>query len=198
MNSPEPSLLNALRYRDRTAMREAIRSNHGFLIALVVPLVGMQLAENVALDTWMQTLAALDRFERRGKLRTWLAQIALNAARSAPRPATHGTEWGADPGSPVAEKFDERGRWSAPPTYWDKSSVDLLTDTVLRSCIEKQLARLPADQQAVLRLRDLEFMDLEEIAITTQLTQGEVCVLLHRARQALHATIERFRNLGSC
>jgi len=194
----EPSLLNALRYRDRIAMREVIKANHGFLIALVVPLVGKQVAEDVALDTWMKTLAALDRFERRGNLRMWLAQTALNTARSKQRLLSPEMPWGTDPGSPIAEKFDKRGKWSERPTEWDDAPLDLLTDTVLRSCIEKHMVRLPPDQQTVLRLRDLEFMSLQDIASTTQLSQDKVCALLHRARQELHAAIDSFRRTGSC
>lgn len=198
MTSVEPSLLNALRYRDRIAMREVIKANHGFLIALVIPLVGKRFAEDVALETWMKTLAALDRFERRGNLRVWLAQTALNAARSKQRLVPQEVKWGTDPGSPIAGRFGKGGKWSEPPTEWDSAPVELLTDEVLRSCIEKHMARLPPDQQIVLRLRDLEFMDLEQIAITTQLTRGNVCVLLHRARQELQAMIDRFRRTGSC
>ncbi len=104
-----------------------------------------------------------------------------------------------DSGSPVADRFDAEGSWARPPEAWHHNTPDeLLTEGELRACLEKHLERLPPDQQTVLRFRDIECMELAEIAAITELTEGNVRVLLHRGRQRLHVMIEHFEKVGTC
>ena len=202
MTGDDSGLIDRLRCRDRSAMEEVVRTHHGFLIGIVRPLVGTESAEDVVQETWIKAFTAFARFEGRASLRTWLAQIALNTARSRRRSRGHEValeEWGRDPGSPVADRFSPDGRWSDPPRAWHHSTPDeLLTEEELRSCIEKHLQQLPPDQQTVLRLRDFEDMELFDIAEVTDLSEGNVRVLLHRARQKLHAMIDHFEKVGTC
>lgn len=202
MAAADASLLAGLRNGDRSTLAEIVKAHHGFLISMVTPLVSRESAEDVVQEAWIKAFAAADRFEGRAALRTWLGQIALNTARSwrrtRRREMTH-EEWGSDPGSPVADRFDENGRWSSPPEAWHHNTPEaLLTERELRACLEKHLERLPADQQTVLRLRDIECMALLDIAAITELTEGNVRVLLHRARQRLHLMIEHFEKVGTC
>lgn len=198
---PESLLITRLRCRDRSAMTEVVRAYHGFLVSLVTPVVG-ELGEDVVQEAWVKAFAALDRFEGRASLRTWLAQIALNTARSRRRTLAREVsfeEWGVDAGSPISDRFDDQGRWSDPPATWHHHTPEaLLTEAELRACIEKHVQRLPPDQQAVLRLREFECMDLKDIAAVTELSEGNVRVLLHRARQRLHSMIDHFEQVGTC
>ena len=50
----------------------------------------------------------------------------------------------------------------------------------------------------MLRLREFEALELAEIAAITELSEGNVRVLLHRARQRLHAMIDHFQKVGTC
>lgn len=198
----EASLLAGLHNRDRAALAEIVKTHHGFLVSMVTPLVGREFAEDVVQEAWVKAFAAADRFEGRAALRTWLAQIALNTARSWRRVRRREAtldEWGTETGSPVADRFDADGSWSRPPEAWHHNTPDaLLTEGELRACLEKHLERLPPDQQTVLRLRDLECMELAAIAAVTELSEGNVRVLLHRARQRLHVMIEHFEKVGTC
>jgi len=202
MTGDDTGLIDRLRCRDRSAMEEVVRAHHGFLIGMVMPLVGAESAEDVVQETWIKVFTGLGRFEGRASLRTWLAQIALNTARSRRRSRSHEValgEWGPDPGSPIAHRFSQDGRWSDPPLAWHHSTPDqLLTEEELRNCIDKHLQRLPPDQQTVLRLREFEGMELGDIAHVTDLTEGNVRVLLHRARQKLHTMIDQFEKAGTC
>jgi RNA polymerase sigma-70 factor (ECF subfamily) len=63
-------------------MAELVRAHHGFLVSLVMPVIGRELCEDVAQEAWVKAFTALERFEGRASFRTWLAQIALNTARS--------------------------------------------------------------------------------------------------------------------
>jgi RNA polymerase sigma-70 factor, ECF subfamily len=183
-------------------MEQVVRTHHRFLVAMVAPLVGPDVAEDVVQECWIKAFAAIGQFQGRARLRTWLAQIALNQARSRLRSAARAVsleDWGQDPGSPIAHRFDGRGHWQAPPERWHDNTPDaLLTEAELRECMEKHLRLLPADQQTVLRLRELESLEFQEIGAITRLTEGNVRVLLHRARQRLHAMIEHFEKVGTC
>lgn len=202
MTSDDAALISRLVAGERSAVEQVVRDHHGFLIAMVTPLVGQDLAEDVVQEAWLKAFAAFSRFEGRATMRTWLAQIALNDARSRLRALRRGTEleeWGRDNGSPIADRFAEDGRWSRPPEPWHHTTPDeILTEAELHRCIDEHLQRLPPDQQTVLRLREFESMEFEEIGAITGLTAGHVRVLLHRARQKLHAMIDHFEKVGTC
>jgi RNA polymerase sigma-70 factor, ECF subfamily len=202
ISDSESLLLARVRNRDQSAMAELVRAHHGFLVSLVIPVIGRELCEDVAQEAWVKAFAALERFEGRASLRTWLAQIALNTARSRRRRLSREISleaWGVDNGSPIADRFDDQGHWCEPPTGWHHQTPEaLLTETELRACIEKHVQRLPPDQQSVLRLREFEGMELKDIAAVTELSEGNVRVLLHRARQRLHSMISHFEKVGTC
>ena len=201
MTGVEASLVTRLRRGDRAALKHVVEAHHGFLISMVTPLVTRDFAEDVVQETWIKAFGAADRFEGRSSLRTWLAQVALNTARSWRRAHRRGPQqqWGEDPGSPVSDRFAENGEWSGPPTLWHHSTPEaLLTEEELRECLEKHIERLPADQRTVLWLRDIECIPLPDIAVITELSEGNVRVQLHRARQKLHLMIEHFEKEGTC
>src|SRR5437016_14550982 len=105
MGSEEAGLIDRLARRDRSAIEQVVRAHHSFLVGMVVPLVGMELAEDVVQEAWIKALTAVSRFEGRARLRTWLAQIALNTARSRRRAGSREVyleEWGRYSGEPLA------------------------------------------------------------------------------------------------
>jgi RNA polymerase sigma-70 factor (ECF subfamily) len=190
MTGNDAELVADLVRQKRPAMEQVVRAHHGFLVAMVAPLVGPDVAEDVVQECWIKAFAAIGGFQGRASLRTWLAQIALNQARSRLRTTASELsvdDWGQDPGSPIAHRFNADGRWQAPPERWHHNTPDaLLTEAELRECMEKHMGLLPHDQQTVLRLRELESLEFPEIGAITGLTEGNVRVLLHRARQRLH------------
>jgi RNA polymerase sigma-70 factor (ECF subfamily) len=188
--------------REKAAVEQVVQAHHGFLVTMVTPLVGAETAEDVVQEAWIKAFDAINGFEGRSSLRTWLAQIALNLARSRLRTPVREISrdaWGQDTGSPVAHRFGADERWREPPEEWHHNTPDaLLTEAELRACIEKHLDMLPADQQVVLRLRELESAEIEEISTITGLRAGNVRVLLHRARQRILAMVEHFEKVGTC
>ncbi|SDT88173.1 RNA polymerase sigma factor [Halopseudomonas salegens] len=198
----EAQLLVALKSGAADAVDQVVRLHHGFLLAMVRPLVGDDAAKDVVQDTWIKALAAINGFEGRSKLRTWLARIALNEARGLLR--KQGREvslpgWGQDSGSPIADRFNEQGAWDQVPTAWHHDSPDaLLTENELHECIEKHLHKLPDDQRGVVVFREMAGLDFTEIAQQLCLSEGNVRVLLHRARQRMHAMLDHFEQEGTC
>ena len=192
------------RLRDRAALAEMVRAHHGFLIRTVTPLVTRDFAEDVVQETWIKAFAALDRFEGRSSLRTWLARIALNTACSWRRGRCHeagevesGGETGARAWLGNSPRTD--GEWSDLPNVCDHNTPEeLLTETELRQCLQRCVWRLPPEQHTVLRLREIEGLEHVDISAITGTSVGNVRVLLHRARQNLHLIIEHFDSAGAC
>ncbi len=183
------------------AVDEVVRLHHGFLLAMVRPLVGDDQAQDAVQNTWVNALAAINSFEGRSSLRTWLARIALNEARSVKRKLWRETslEGLADSGSPISEWFTPRGGWSVPPALWHHDTPDaLLTEAELHECIKKHLHKLPEAQRGVVLFRELGGLEFEEIASELGLSEGNVRVLLHRARQRMHAMLNHFEEEGTC
>jgi RNA polymerase sigma-70 factor (ECF subfamily) len=198
----EQELLRRLRRGDHGALEAVIKLHHAFLVAMAVPLVGPESADDVAQETWLKAFAAIGKFEGRSKLRTWLARIAINEAHSMRR--KRGREvsldgWGVDSGSPIGSRFNEQGAWDVPPSQWHhETPEELLTEAELYECIRKHLHKLPSDQQSVVMMRELGGLDYPEIAQALGLAEGNIRVLLHRGRQRMHAMLNHFEEVGTC
>jgi RNA polymerase sigma-70 factor (ECF subfamily) len=198
----EQELIRRLRQGDSGAYEAVIKLHHGFLVAMAIPLVGPDSANDVAQETWIKAFAAIHKFEGRAKLRTWLARIAINEAHTLRR--KHGREvsledWGIDSGSPIGERFNEQGAWDAPPSQWHHDTPEaLLTEAELHECIRKHLHKLPSDQQSVVMMRELGGLDYDEIAQALSLAEGNIRVILHRGRQSMHAMLNHFEEVGTC
>lgn len=198
----EQELVKRLRNGDSSALEAVIKLHHAFLVAMAIPLVGPDSADDVAQETWLRAFAAIGKFEGRSKLRTWLARIAINEAHAMRR--KRGREvsldnWGVDSGSPISSRFNEQGAWDTPPSQWHhETPEELLTEAELHECIRKHLHKLPSDQQSVVMMRELGGLDYNEIAQALDLAEGNIRVLLHRGRQRMHAMLNNFEEMGTC
>ncbi|MFZ3183970.1 MAG: sigma-70 family RNA polymerase sigma factor [Pseudomonas sp.] len=198
----EQELVKRLRNGDSNAFETVIKLHHAFLVAMAIPLVGPDSADDVAQETWLRAFAAIGKFEGRSKLRTWLARIAINEAHAMRR--KRGREvsldnWGVDSGSPISSRFNEQGAWDTPPSQWHhETPEELLTEAELHECIRKHLHKLPSDQQSVVMMRELGGLDYNEIAQALDLAEGNIRVLLHRGRQRMHAMLNNFEEMGTC
>ena len=63
---------------------------------------------------------------------------------------------------------------------------------VVRECIRAAIETLPARQQAVIALRDVEGWSPEEVCEALALSEGNQRVLLHRARSRVRAELEGY------
>jgi RNA polymerase sigma-70 factor (ECF subfamily) len=198
----ESALLADLKKRMPGAAEKAVYLHHGFLMTMVRPLVGDDLAHDVVQNTWIKALGAIDSFEGRSQFRTWLARIALNEAKGLLRKYQREVSLdsaGTDVESPIANRFKESGGWQAPPHTWHHETPDaLLTEAELQECINKHLHKLPEAQRGVVMLREMGGLEFEEIAAELGLSEGNIRVLLHRARQTMHAMLNHFEEEGTC
>ncbi len=199
----ERDLIERLRNGDALALERLIKMHHAFLITLATPLVGPDSADDVAQETWLKAVAAVDMFEGRSKFRTWLARIAINEAHSINR--RKGREisldwWDEEHRSVTVSDFDvDDGAWVSAPKQWHHDGPEeLLAEVELHDCIRKHLYRLPGAQRSVVIMRDLGGLEYKEIATTLGLTEVNVRVLLHRGRQRMQAMLSHFQDEGNC
>lgn len=200
---PDAALLKRLRDGDEAAFRELVAEHGPFLMRLVMMHVPSRaIAEEVVQDTWLAALNGLDRFEGRSMLRTWLASIALNKAR------TRGTREGrilpfallrrryeegggpsVDPDRFQGRRGERPGWWASPPVAWEDPQSQLEANET-RDVLLKAIRDLPPRQREVITLRDISGWDAEEVRNALELSETNQRVLLHRARSKVRAALE--------
>ena len=197
----ETALISGLLDRDETAYRQAVRTYHGAMRYLAASFVGEKLADEVVQEAWLSVLTALDKFERRSSLKTWILRIVSNEAKTRLRKENRLVSLEALLGedSDMASRFDASGHWSLYPTDWQAHSPeDLLSTSELKACIELLTRGLPGIQVATLAMREQQGLSYEEICNILDISESNVRVLVHRARNRLYECIEHFRNTGEC
>jgi len=89
--------------------------------------------------------------------------------------------------------------WQAPPQQWaGETPESLLTRDELRQCLEMTLEDLSPLQRAVLTLREMEGLEMDEICTVLEITPANARVLLHRARNKIWAAVERYQSGQRC
>lgn len=184
-------LLDRLRDGDEAAFRELFDAHHAMLVRLATAYVkSPSVAEEIAQDTWAAVLDALPSFEGRSSLKTWIARIAINRAKT--RAQRDGRQVPLEDEEPPSsdDRFGRLGQFKRRPITFD-SPESLLADRQIRAAIERGLEDLPAQQRAIVAMRDLDGFSSEEVCNVLGLSESNQRVLLHRGRGRLRAALER-------
>jgi RNA polymerase sigma-70 factor (ECF subfamily) len=199
----DPDLVAALRAGDEETFRMLVREWHAPLLRVAQIFVPSRaIAEDVVQETWLRVLGALDRFEGRSSLKTWVFRILVNTAKTRAQREGRVLPFSAlqDPGRiPEAavdpDRFrpedDERfpGAWSAPPRELPEERL-LAAET--RELIGRAIDALPATQRSVITLRDVEGWTSEEVRNALDISEVNQRVLLHRARSKVRQALEDY------
>jgi RNA polymerase sigma-70 factor (ECF subfamily) len=206
VSTEDQELLEALRRGDEAAFVRLVESLHGSMLRLAMLHVSDRaVAEEVVQESWLGVLKQLDRFEGRSSLKTWVLRIVSNRAktravrerRTVPFSALAFADPQADEPLVDPDRFLPAGHrwaghWASPPVSWREVPEDLLLSQETMAEVERAVAALPATQQAVLILRDVEGLSAAEACQLLGLTEGNQRVLLHRGRSKVRATLERY------
>jgi RNA polymerase sigma-70 factor (ECF subfamily) len=203
VDGSDEQLLAALRAGDEVAFRTIVREWHSSLLRVAQIFVPTRsVAEEVVQETWLRVLGALDRFEGRSSLKTWVFRILVNTAKtraqregrtipfSALQDASRVPEAAVEP-----ERFlpddDLRhpGGWASPPRELPEERL-LAAET--REVIAQAIETLPANQRAVISLRDVEGWSSDEVRNALDLSEVNQRVLLHRARARVRRALEDY------
>jgi RNA polymerase sigma-70 factor (ECF subfamily) len=199
----DAQLVAALRAGDEEAFRMLVRDWHSSLLRVAQIFVPSRaVAEEVVQEAWLRVLGALDRFEGRSSLKTWVFRILVNTAktraqregRSLPFSALHDParvpEAAVDPDRFQPEDHERHpGGWSAPPRELPEERL-LASET--RERIAAAIEALPPTQRAVISLRDVEGWSSDEVCNALDLTEVNQRVLLHRARARVRQALENY------
>jgi RNA polymerase sigma-70 factor (ECF subfamily) len=144
-------------------------------------------AEDILQETFISAYRALERFEGRSLLSTWLYRIAYNAALMRLRKRELPTVSIDEPlengeGEPIPRQLVD---WGAVPEH-------VLLNGELRKTLDAAVAALPETLRSVFILRDIEGLSTAETAAVLDLTETNVKVRLHRARLALRERLSAY------
>jgi RNA polymerase sigma-70 factor (ECF subfamily) len=84
------------------------------------------------------------------------------------------------------------GHWAAPPRRWEDEPEPRLLADEARDVVEREIAKLPPLQAAVITMRDVEGLEAEEVCNALDLTETNQRVLLHRARSKVRQALEEY------
>jgi RNA polymerase sigma-70 factor (ECF subfamily) len=199
----DAQLVAALRDGDEETFRLLVREWNASLLRVAQIFVPSRaVAEEVVQDTWLRVLGAVDRFEGRSSLKTWVFRILVNTAktraqregRSLPFSALNDParipEAAVDPDrflSPDHERFP--GAWASPPRALPEERL-LAAET--REVVRQAIEQLPATQRAVISLRDVEGWSADEVRNALDVSEVNQRVLLHRARAKVRRALEDY------
>jgi RNA polymerase sigma-70 factor, ECF subfamily len=201
--SNDRDLVAALTVKDESAYRYVIRHYQPSMLYLARSITGDGIADEVVQEAWFSVMKSLAGFEYRSSLKSWILRIVANEAKTRRRRENRevSLEELAKGDPEFADRFDAGGHWARgrEPSSWRAAAPDeLLATEELRDCLEQVLASMPPMQSATLRLREYENYRLEEICNILDVSESNVRVLLHRARQRMFTAIEHFQETGEC
>jgi RNA polymerase sigma-70 factor (ECF subfamily) len=201
--SEESELLAKLRAGDERAFRSLVETHHGTMIAVAGNYVKTSaVAEEVVQEAWLGVLKGLDRFEGRSSLRTWILRIVMNTAmgrgvreaRSVPFSSMAAED---DPEPAVeAERFRRpgdafAGHWNRYPGDWSALPEERLLGRETLEVVKRRIEDLPEAQRTVITMRDVAGCTSDEVCDLLEISAANQRVLLHRARSAVRAVLER-------
>ena len=204
----ERAVVAALRAGDEAAFAALVDRYHGALVRLAQLYVGsVEVAEEVAQETWIGVLRGIDSFAGRASLKTWIFTILTNRAKT--RGAREGrtlpfSALGGDDAEQEGPSVDPArfrpagdhwaGGWLRPPLSWDGAPEQRLLSDEIGRFVRGAVAELPAAQRQVIALRDIEGWEAAEVCQMLAISEGNQRVLLHRARSKVREALEDYLN----
>lgn len=174
------------------AYRELIRRYERPVFSLVFRMVrNRELAEDLAQETFIKVLNAIQSYRPEFKFSSWVFKIANNAAIDHLRKRELDTL--SLEGSPHADtpelieatalQIGERG----------ENQLDEVANRELGGTIEEAIAKLRPEYRSCILLRHVEGRSYEEIAEMLNLPLGTVKTYIHRARNELRILLREVR-----
>ena len=149
-------------------------------------------AEEVVQDVFLKLFRAIDSFDERAALGTWIYRIATNEALNKRRGKRREVEVPLEEQLPAFEPDGHRhGDRAFLLADWSVSPEVQALSRETRERVREAIDILPEAYRVVLLLRDLEELSNEEAAEVLGDSVPSVKSRLHRARMALRETLTR-------
>jgi RNA polymerase sigma-70 factor (ECF subfamily) len=174
------------------AFRELVRRYQRPVFSLIYRLVrDREKAEDLAQDTFIKVLNAIERYDPTYKFSSWIFKIAHNTALDQLRrkePETLSLE-----GSPHARTDAEIEASTITPESGDENPEQYAASRELGGVIERAIARLRPEYRTAILLCHVEGRPYEEIAEVMGVPLGTVKTYIHRARNELKRELAHLR-----
>jgi RNA polymerase sigma-70 factor (ECF subfamily) len=173
--------------------RELLRRYERPVFSLIYRMVrDRAAAEDLAQETFIKVLNALDTYRPEFKFSSWIFKIANNAAIDHLRRRDLDTL--SLDGAPDARTAEEVEATALQATDRGPSPLADLESRELGSAIEQAIAKLRPEYRACILLRHVEGRAYEEIAEALDLPLGTVKTYIHRARLELREHLAHLKD----
>ena len=174
------------------AYRELVRRYERPVFSLIYRMVrDRELAEDLAQETFVKALNAIESYRPEFKFSSWIFKIANNAAIDHLRRRELDTL--SLDGSPNAETADAVEATALQVSDRTETPLEELEARELGGAIEVAIGRLRPEYRACILLRHVEGRPYEEIAEMLNLPLGTVKTYIHRARNELRQALSDLR-----
>jgi RNA polymerase sigma-70 factor (ECF subfamily) len=174
------------------AYRELIRRYERPIFALLFRMVrDRELAEDLAQETFVKALNAIDSYRPEFKFSSWIFKIANNAAIDHLRRRELDTL--SLDGSPHAETPEAMQATALQIGARQESPLDVVEAKELGTAIEAAIGSLRPEYRSCILLRHVEGRAYEEIAEILNLPLGTVKTYIHRARNELRQSLAHLK-----
>jgi RNA polymerase sigma-70 factor, ECF subfamily len=175
-----------------TAFRELIGRYQRPVFSLIYRLVrDREKAEDLAQDTFIKVLNAIDRYDPSYKFSSWIFKIAHNTSLDHLRkkePETLSID-----GSPHARTAAETEASTLTPVSTGQTPEEYTANRELGSEIEQAIAVLRPEYRTAIMLCHVEGRPYEEIAEIMEVPLGTVKTYIHRGRNELKKQLAHLR-----
>jgi RNA polymerase sigma-70 factor (ECF subfamily) len=175
----EQEFIAGILRKDESVIRAFIRMHQNYVYTLCLRICSDEMmAEEAAQDTFLQVIRAMDKFDGRSRLTTWMYTIAhntsINKLRKSKKHLTQDLEQSELYQQPSDERTDQ-------PLIKQQQQVHL----------EECLKHLPVDMREVITLFYFKELSIKEIGEITGDTDTNIKVKLHRGRKLLKTLLEK-------
>ena len=172
--------------RDPAAVRHVLTANNQRLFRAAWSILKDRFeAEEAVQSAYVAAFSAMDRFEGRSSLSTWLTRIVINEALGRVRSERRRRVRLESDGVPVLETYREKlmaGSENPPPDA-------AVAREQLRRRLEHAIAGLPDTFRTVFVLREIEGLSVEDTAEALGIPEATVKTRLLRARRKLQEAL---------
>jgi RNA polymerase sigma-70 factor (ECF subfamily) len=188
----DQEIVERARQGRESAFRELIRRYERPVFSLIFRLVrDRERAEDLAQETFIKVLNALDRYDPSYKFSSWIFKIGHNTALDDLRrkqPETLSIH-----GSPHASTADELEATILTPVSGDETPEEFTSSREIGDHIERAIGHLRAEYRTAILLCHVEGRPYEEVAEIMDVPLGTVKTYIHRARIELKKQLAHLR-----
>jgi RNA polymerase sigma-70 factor (ECF subfamily) len=187
----EAELLEGLRAGEPAAFRRLVELNSASVYNVALKMLSDEHeAEDVLQETFLSAFEAIERFEGRSQLSTWLYRIAYNASLMRLRKRGQMSTFSLD--LPPGQDEENNAHESRHLVDWSTKPDDQLLSAEAREEMDRAIAELPEKLRSTFILRDIQGLSGAETAEVLGITVQAVKTRLHRARLRLRDRLSAY------